>query len=89
MISLYASITLMGKTYLKWLDSPVVLLFDEKLIPVNYIPFPTVTICPEIKMGSENFDITQISLQVWKEIEKYGQFNNLINLTDEEYVAGI
>ncbi|TMW40777.1 hypothetical protein DOY81_014142 [Sarcophaga bullata] len=54
LISFYYAMSLMWDTYLKWLDSPVLLGFDETLVPVHKIPFPTVTICPEIKMEAEN-----------------------------------
>ncbi|TMW39267.1 hypothetical protein DOY81_015652, partial [Sarcophaga bullata] len=57
--------SLMWDTYLKWLDSPVILGFDETLVPVHKIPFPTVTICPEIKMEAETFDFTNVSRQIW------------------------
>ncbi|KAI8118089.1 Pickpocket protein 28 [Lucilia cuprina] len=84
LISFYFAISLMWDTYLKWLDSPVILGFDETLVPINKIPFPTITICPEIKMDTTTFDFTNVSQQIWSEIEQNNKFENLFNLTDEE-----
>ncbi|XP_061397734.1 pickpocket protein 28-like [Musca vetustissima] len=85
LISLYFSGTLIWNTYVKWLDSPVILGFDETLVPVSKIPFPTVTICPEIKMTrDEDFDFTKVAEKIQSEIEEYESFKNAGNLTDEE-----
>ncbi|XP_062715918.1 pickpocket protein 28-like [Aedes albopictus] len=37
------------KVYDKWVQTPVIVSFDEKFTPVWQIPFPAVTICPEAK----------------------------------------
>ena len=46
------------QTYDKWEKSPVILTFDEKPIPTSTIPFPAVTICPELKFKHELFNFT-------------------------------
>lgn len=84
LISFYYAISLMWDTYLKWLDSPVILGFDETLVPVHKIPFPTVTICPEIKMETEIFNFNNISRQIWEQAGKTESFDNIGNLTEEE-----
>uniref|UniRef100_A0A1B0BH49 Uncharacterized protein n=1 Tax=Glossina palpalis gambiensis TaxID=67801 RepID=A0A1B0BH49_9MUSC len=84
LISLYFATSLIRESYLKWMDSPVIVGFDETLVPVHKIPFPTITICPEIKMETEVFDFANISQQIWSEIEKYQQFENLSNITDDD-----
>lgn len=90
LISFYFAVSLMWDTYLKWLDSPVILGFDETLVPVSKIPFPTITICPEIKMNrDEEFDFTKVAEKIEAEIEEYESFKNSANLTDEEYVNGL
>uniref|UniRef100_A0A1B0FMQ4 Ribonuclease H2 subunit B n=1 Tax=Glossina morsitans morsitans TaxID=37546 RepID=A0A1B0FMQ4_GLOMM len=89
LISLYFATSLIRESYLKWMDSPVIVGFDETLVPVHKIPFPTITICPEIKMETEVFDFANISQRIWSEIENYQQFENLSNITDEEYVKSI
>ncbi|XP_013104729.2 pickpocket protein 28-like [Stomoxys calcitrans] len=82
--SLYYAVALMWDTYWKWQDSPVILGFDETLVPVSSIPFPTITICPEIKREKEKFDFTSVANQIWAEIEETENFQNSGNLTDEE-----
>lgn len=74
----------MWDTYLKWLDSPVILGFDETLVPIHKIPFPTVTVCPEIKMEANNFDFSNVSAEIWSEIQKTKQFVNSANLSEEQ-----
>ena len=46
------------QTYDKWEKSPVILTFDEKPIPISSIPFPAVTICPEVKFSRKLFNIS-------------------------------
>lgn len=84
LISFYFAISLMWDTYLKWLDSPVILGFDETLVPVHKIPFPTITICPEIKMDTTTFNFYNVSQQILSEIEEFNKFENIGNLTEEE-----
>lgn len=50
-------------------------------MPVHKIPFPTITICPEIKMERNVFDYTNVSRQLW---EEYKQNGNISDLDDEE-----
>jgi hypothetical protein len=42
-ISLTAFSYYSAKTYVRWLENPVVLEMDEKLAEIYEIPFPTVT----------------------------------------------
>jgi len=81
----YFAVSLIWDTYLKWQDSPVILGFDETLVPVHKIPFPTITICPEIKMERNVFDYTNVSRQLWDE---YKQNSNVSDLEDEELSMG-
>jgi len=82
----YFAVSLIWDTYLKWQDSPVILGFDETLVPVHKIPFPTITICPEIKMERNVFDYTNVSRQLWDE---YKQNSNVSDLEDEELSMGV
>ncbi|XP_017488463.1 PREDICTED: pickpocket protein 28 [Rhagoletis zephyria] len=83
-ISVYFAISLIWATYLKWQDTPVILGFDETLVPVHKIPFPTITICPEIKMERNVFDFPNTSSRILEEIQKYGSFKNYENLNEAE-----
>ncbi|KAH8405086.1 hypothetical protein KR222_000906 [Zaprionus bogoriensis] len=78
--SVYFAVSLIWATYLKWQDSPVILGFDETLVPVHKIPFPTITICPEIKMERNVFDYANISQQIWENFQQKKGFSNI----DEE-----
>ncbi|XP_049289711.1 pickpocket protein 28-like [Anopheles funestus] len=46
------------KTYVKWNEVPIIVTFSEKTTPVWDMQFPAITICPETKMSSENFNFT-------------------------------
>ncbi|EDW00649.1 pickpocket protein 28 [Drosophila grimshawi] len=78
--SVYFAVSLIWATYLKWQDSPVILGFDETLVPVHMIPFPTITICPEIKMERNIFDYANVSESIWRDFKE----NNEISSIDEE-----
>lgn len=49
LVSITGCSFLIMKMYDKWQKSPVISSFAEKSTPVWKIPFPAVTICPEIK----------------------------------------
>jgi len=49
---------LISDSYKKWDDSPVIVTFSEKMIPIKDIPFPAITICPEIKSRKTIFNFT-------------------------------
>lgn len=46
----------------KWNENPVTISFTEKEFPISAIPFPTVTICPDIKTVKEKLDIQEAFL---------------------------
>ncbi|TDG51035.1 hypothetical protein AWZ03_002690 [Drosophila navojoa] len=75
--SMYFAASLIWATYLKWQDSPVILGFDETLVPVHKIPFPTITICPEIKMERNVFDYANISQKIWQEFKEGNEFSSV------------
>lgn len=47
------------ESYIRWDDTPVVVSLKEKATPVWRIPFPAVTICPEVKINSKMLNLTQ------------------------------
>ncbi|KAH8403942.1 hypothetical protein KR215_006867 [Drosophila sulfurigaster] len=79
--SVYFAVSLIWATYLKWQDSPVILGFDETLVPVHKIPFPTITICPEIKMERNVFDYANVSRLIW---DKYQQNEDFSDINEED-----
>ncbi|XP_030387047.1 pickpocket protein 28 [Scaptodrosophila lebanonensis] len=82
--SVYFAVSLIWDTYLKWQDSPVILGFDETLVPVHRIPFPTITICPEIKMERNVFDYRNISRQILADFKQNQQFLNVDSIEEED-----
>lgn len=38
------------------LESPIIMSYDEKTMTINDIPFPAITICPQVKASHEKFD---------------------------------
>lgn len=46
-------------SYKKWNESPVIVSLSEKSTPVWKVPFPAVTICPEVKISAKMLNITQ------------------------------
>jgi amiloride-sensitive sodium channel len=59
------------KIWDKWNTSPVFVSFNEVPTPVWDIPFPAVTICPQVKMKKTVFSYSMM-------------MNREENLTDEE-----
>ncbi|XP_055838659.1 pickpocket protein 28 [Episyrphus balteatus] len=60
LISICFCTHLIYNTYIKWVETPVIVSFSEKSTPVWNIPFPAVTICSETKsIRNETFDFTQ------------------------------
>lgn len=43
----------------KWEESPVIVRFDNKVMPIKAVPFPAMTICPMTKIRSDLFNFTQ------------------------------
>lgn len=46
--------------WIKWRDNPVTMSLTETLLPIPTVPFPTVTICPEIKTYKQKLDLTSL-----------------------------
>ncbi|KAJ0178602.1 hypothetical protein K1T71_005377 [Dendrolimus kikuchii] len=47
---------LIYNVYDKWQSTPVIVTISEDLVPVTNIPFPSVTICPQTKCRSSEFN---------------------------------
>ncbi|RZC36741.1 ASC domain containing protein, partial [Asbolus verrucosus] len=63
-ICLSACVLSIYEVYKKWEQSPVIVSLANRGTPVNAIPFPAVTICPESKIaGEDKFNYSNI---LWK-----------------------
>lgn len=69
---------LVYQTWLKWKHTPVIVTFSEESTPVYEIPFPTVTICTDIKMKQTKLNFTD----VWHKLNKDGYKNATIKSED-------
>lgn len=58
-IALYLSSTMILTAYRKWDQAPVIVSLSEKATPVWKVPFPAVTICPEIKIRASRLNLTE------------------------------
>uniref|UniRef100_A0AAG5DG39 Pickpocket n=1 Tax=Anopheles atroparvus TaxID=41427 RepID=A0AAG5DG39_ANOAO len=58
LVSFYCCGRFIHNIYRKWDRDPVVVTFAEKPTPVFSIPFPAVTLCPEIKARKAEFDFS-------------------------------
>ncbi|XP_073942533.1 pickpocket protein 28-like [Choristoneura fumiferana] len=56
LLSLGLCLWLIEKVWYKWQYSPVIVSFNEKMISVNEIPFPSVTVCPQWKCKLSNYE---------------------------------
>lgn len=65
-------------TWLKWQNTPVIVTFSEKSTPVYEIPFPTVTICTDVKIRKTNFNYGQ----VWHELNEEAKYRKFPNVSD-------
>ncbi|XP_068083945.1 pickpocket protein 28 [Anabrus simplex] len=59
-LSLLASLYLIGMAWKKWDDSPVIISFEGQLRPVWELPLPAVTVCPEVKLRKTLFDFSAV-----------------------------
>uniref|UniRef100_A0A1I8PG23 Pickpocket protein 28-like n=1 Tax=Stomoxys calcitrans TaxID=35570 RepID=A0A1I8PG23_STOCA len=48
-ILIYLCSSIIVRIYVKWRESPVIVSFSDHSTPIWNIPFPRVTICPEVK----------------------------------------
>ena len=63
------------QTFQKWQESPVIVSIDEGSTPIWSVPFPAVTICPEILFKKSLFNFSNVV---------HFDFNN--ELTDQEII---
>lgn len=61
-VSMYFCTFSIQKVWIKWRDNPVIMSVYESQIPISKIPFPTVTICPEIKTTHTKLDLTPFGI---------------------------
>lgn len=50
------------ETFQKWQENPVIVSIDENSTPIWSVPFPAVTICPEISFKKSLFNFSNIQM---------------------------
>lgn len=59
LISFAISFVLCGiliyQIHLRWISAPAIISFSNEATPVSDIPFPTITVCSEDKLGNVNY----------------------------------
>ncbi|XP_026755450.2 pickpocket protein 28-like isoform X2 [Galleria mellonella] len=51
LLSATLCIMLINKVWTKYQNSPVIVSFSEKYVPVEKVPFPSITLCPNVKIN--------------------------------------
>ncbi|XP_055590909.1 pickpocket protein 28-like [Uranotaenia lowii] len=59
LVSLVSCSSMIRAVYNKWNREPVIVTFDEQTTPVFDVPFPAITICPEMKTSSTVFNFSE------------------------------
>ncbi|KAB0798149.1 hypothetical protein PPYR_09142 [Photinus pyralis] len=68
-IATVGAFSLIYKTYMKWTTSPIVVTLAKTETPIWKIPFPAVTICPELKSSPTVFNCTDVYLKYLNNLE--------------------
>lgn len=63
-LSLILSGWLIRRTWIKWDQSPTILRHANEITSITDIPFPAVTICPEIKFRREKLNYSE-TIRLW------------------------
>lgn len=53
--------------YDKWNESPVLISYDRRLLPVWAVPFPAVTVCPMARAQVQLFNSSDVFFRVDEE----------------------
>lgn len=65
-LSIYLCSTTIYGLKRKWNESPVIISYDAKLLPISTIPFPAMTICPVTRISAKKFNFTKTYRTLFK-----------------------
>lgn len=74
LIAFYTSSSLIRKSYFKWQTSPVIVTFATRETAIWDVPFPAITICPEVNAHPKVFNYSDV----------YMKYKRKQNTTDNE-----
>ncbi|XP_073985653.1 pickpocket 26 isoform X2 [Rhodnius prolixus] len=89
-ICLSGNFFLIGKVWIKWHESPVIVSFAETTTPVWQVPFPAVTLCSETKSRSTLFNFTDaVNRNLTEEIdgEMFNKMSDVSLLCDNHVIV--
>ncbi|KAI8424662.1 hypothetical protein MSG28_003089 [Choristoneura fumiferana] len=72
------------QVWYKWRHSPVIVSFNERMIPVDEIPFPSVTICPQWKCKSSEYNYHKQYNKFYPSIFSWEDEPNITNTDIDE-----
>lgn len=75
-ISLCCCGILIHKLWIKWDESPVMMVYNEHEVSISEIPFPVVTICPMTKTTHDKLDLVSL----YHSLEEFPDGNDLTDL---------
>ncbi|XP_049870120.1 pickpocket protein 28-like isoform X2 [Pectinophora gossypiella] len=84
---------LISNVWIKWKTSPVIVSFSERVVPVGDVPFPAVTICPQLKAKASIFNFSD-EYQKYLKLKENGtdptpsQWESWIKLDDVDMLCG-
>ncbi|XP_075972068.1 pickpocket protein 28-like [Anticarsia gemmatalis] len=70
--------------FIKWKTSPVIVSFSEHLVPVSKVPFPAVTICPQVKIRPWLYNYTTANIKYNKFRSKFEDNPENTTLVDDD-----
>uniref|UniRef100_A0A1Y1NB01 Pickpocket protein 28 n=1 Tax=Photinus pyralis TaxID=7054 RepID=A0A1Y1NB01_PHOPY len=63
LVAFFMSSSLIRKSYFKWQSSPIIVTFATRETPIWEIPFPAITICPEVNAHPKVFNYSDVYLK--------------------------
>ncbi|XP_063533447.1 pickpocket protein 28-like [Cydia strobilella] len=89
LVSVILCFILIERVWHKWWYSPVIVSFNEMMIPVGEVPFPSITICPQWKCKTSAYRYTEKFVKYGKRrkinnnIDKEALFSSMVNEEEE------
>lgn len=67
-LSVYLCVVSIRSILISWTENPVTVGFTERQAPISDIPYPTITLCPEIKARQKTINASDIN-ELWLKAE--------------------
>ncbi|XP_063377653.1 pickpocket protein 28-like [Cydia fagiglandana] len=87
LVSISLCLILIKNVWIKWQTSPVIVALSEQLVSVGEVPFPSVTICPQIKAKRSLYNFTHETIEMKKKMESRLASNRTQDDKDDDLLA--